>query len=153
MIDTPQIIKTEPQRTAAIHLTVARKDIQKVMGPNLRDLSAAIADQGIAVTGPWFTHHFRTPTDTFDFEICFPVAAEIKPSGDVKPSQLPAATVARTVYRGAYEGLGQAWGELYSWIAAQGRTPGPDLWECYLSGPESSPDPANWRTEFNCPLV
>ena len=26
------------------------------------------------------------------------------------------------------------------------------LWECYLSGPESGSDPAQWRTELNRPL-
>ena len=28
-----------------------------------------------------------------------------------------------------------------------------DLWECYLAGPESGPDPACWRTQLNRPLL
>jgi len=66
---------------------------------------------------------------------------------------LPATTVARTVFQGPYEGLGAAWGEFDAWIVANGHTPGPDLWECYVAGPESSSDPASWRTELNRPLV
>jgi len=27
-----------------------------------------------------------------------------------------------------------------------------DLWEVYVAGPESGPDPATWRTELNRPL-
>jgi hypothetical protein len=27
-----------------------------------------------------------------------------------------------------------------------------DLWELYSVGPQSSPDPATWRTELNKPL-
>lgn len=27
------------------------------------------------------------------------------------------------------------------------------LWECYLTGPASSPDPSTWRTELNKPLT
>lgn len=50
-----------------------------------------------------------------------------------------------------YEGLGAAWGEFGAWIAAQGHTPAPDLWESYVTGPESSPDPATWRTELTQP--
>jgi hypothetical protein len=42
-------------------------------------------------------------------------------------------------------------GEFRDWIAANGQKPAPDLWEIYLSGPESSPDPATWRTELNRP--
>ena len=41
-----------------------------------------------------------------------------------------------------YEGLGDAWGEFGTWIDAEGLTVAPNLWESYVTGPESSPDPA-----------
>ena len=59
----------------------------------------------------------------------------------------------RTVYHGPYEGLGDAWGEFNDWLVAEGHTPAPDLWECYVTGPEANSDPATWRTELNRPLV
>jgi len=90
--------------------------------------------------------------DTFDFEIGVPVTSPISPFGRVQPGHLPAATVARTVYHGPYEGLGPAWAEFDAWITAQGHTPGPDLWECYVAGPELNPDPATFRTELNRPF-
>jgi effector-binding domain-containing protein len=89
----------------------------------------------------------------FAFEIGVPVAAPVAAAGRVKPSRWPAETVARTVYHGDYEGLGPAWGEFQAWIAAEGHTSAPDLWECYVVGPESSPDPADWRTELTRPLI
>ena len=46
-----------------------------------------------------------------------------------------------------------AWGALMAWIAAQGLTPGEGLWECYAAGPETSPNPADWITELNCPVI
>jgi effector-binding domain-containing protein len=153
MLDKPHIAQTAAQATAVIRLTVPRAEIQTVMGPGYRELMAAVAAQGIAPVGPWFTHHLRNPTDTFDFEIGVPVAAPVSAAGRVKPGELRAATVARTVYHGPYEGLAAAWGELMTWIAAQGHTPAPDLWERYVAGPESSLDPAAWRTELNRPLI
>lgn len=153
VLDRPQITQTAAQLTATIHLTIAREEIHKVMGPGISELMAAVAAQGIATAGPIFSYHLRMDPDIFDFEIGVPVTAPITAVGRVKPGQLPAATVARTVYHGAYEGLGGAWGEFMAWIAAEGHTPGPNLWECYLTGPESSPDPANWRTELNRPLI
>jgi effector-binding domain-containing protein len=81
-----------------------------------------------------------------------PVSRAVKPVGRVRPGELPAVTVARAVYRGPYEGLPRAWPELDAWIAAQGRQPGASLWEVYTTGPESSPDPAAWRTQLNRPL-
>ena len=153
MIDTPHIVQTAAQPTAAIRLTVPRAEIRTVMGPGYSELMAAVAAQGIAPVGPWFTHHLRMDPDVFDFEICVPVATRVAGAGRVQPGELRAATVARTLYRGSYEGLAAAWGELMRWIAAQGHTPAPDLWERYVAGPEAGPDAAAWRTELNRPLV
>ena len=153
MLDKPQIVQTAVQLTAIIHLTIPREEIQNVMGPGLGELMAAVAAQGLAPSGPWFTHHLKMDPNTFDFEIGVPVNAPVAAAGRVKAGQLPAATVARTVYHGDYEGLGSAWGEFGDWITANGHTPGLDLWECYIAGPESNPDPATWRTELNRPLT
>ena len=153
MLFRSQITQTAAQLAAVIRLTIPRDQIRNVMGPGLAELMAAIAAQGIAPAGPWFSHHLRMDPDIFDFEISVPVTAPVAPTGRVLPSRLPARTVTRTVYHGAYEGLGAAWGEFDAWIAAQGHKPAPDLWECYVAGPESDPDPATWRTELNRPLI
>lgn len=71
----------------------------------------------------------------------------------MQPGELPAAKVARAIYSGGYEGLPGAWGEFSSWIKANGLKQADDLWELYSVGPQSSPDPANWRTELNRPLM
>ena len=152
MLDQPQITQTEAQPTAVIRITVPRAEIQDVMGPGYTELMETLAAQGISPTGPWFNHHLRMDDALFDFELGVPVASPVTPTGRVQPGELPAATVARTVYHGPYEGLGAAWGEFGDWIGAQGLSPCPDLWEVYLSGPESSDDPGAWRTEFNRPL-
>jgi effector-binding domain-containing protein len=89
----------------------------------------------------------------FDFEVGIPVTAPIAATGRVRPGHLPGATVARTVHHGPYEGLASAWAELEAWITAAGHTPAPGLWERYIAGPESAPDPATWRTELNRPLT
>jgi effector-binding domain-containing protein len=153
MLDKPRIVQTDAQLTAIIRLTIPRTEIRNVMGPAIAEVMAAVAAQGIAAAGPVFSHHLRMEPDTFHFEIGVPVKRAVGTAGRVKASQLPAATVARTVYHGDYEGLGLAWGEFGAWIAAEGHTPAPDLWECYVAGPESSPDPATWRTELNRPLT
>jgi effector-binding domain-containing protein len=152
MLDTPEITQTAAQLTAKLRLTIPREDIRQVMGPGIQEVMETIKAQGIAPTGPWLTYHLSLAPDIFDFEICVPVAVSVVPKGRVVAGELPAATVARTVYQGDYEGLGEAWGEFRDWIEANGHTPGPNLWERYLIGPESSPDPSSWRTELNRPL-
>ncbi len=150
---TPEIVQSPAQLMASIALVVPRNQIQIVMGPGIQEVFATLAAQGVAPAGAWFTHHLRTPSDVFDFEICVPVSRAITPAGRVKPGQLRAAKVARTIYRGPYEGLGNAWGEFRQWIDQQGHKRAEDLWECYVKGPEAGSNPAEWQTQLNQPLV
>ncbi len=153
MIETPHISKTNDQMTAMIRLTIPRSEIQEVMQPALIELMEVLQDQGLPAAGPWFTHHLRMDPEVFDFEVCIPVNAPIIPTRRVEQGLLPASRIARTIYHGPYEGLADAWPEFIDWIEEQNLTPAPDLIECYLTGPESSPNPEDWRTEFIRPLV
>jgi effector-binding domain-containing protein len=153
MIETPQIIETTALPMAFLPLKVPASEIRNVMIPGLNEVKAALAAQGVAETGPWFTHHLRKPKDTFEFEICVPVSAPIVAAGRVQPGAWPAMKLVRTVYHGDYSGLGGGWGEFETWIAKTGYKTAEDLWERYLTSMEAGPDPANWRTELNRPLV
>jgi effector-binding domain-containing protein len=152
MIDTPQIVQTTDQHTAVIHLTIPRADIQKEMGPAIAELMEVVSAQGIGPAGPWLSHHLKMSPDIFDFEVAVPVLAPVTPTGRVTRGRLPATRAMRTTYAGGYEGLGNAWGELQAWVAAEGHTTGTDLWEVYRVGPESSQNPADWRTDLYQPL-
>jgi effector-binding domain-containing protein len=152
MIATPQVIQTRAQAAATIHLTVPRSEMMKVFGPAVGELMAALATQGVSPIGAVFAHHLKMSPDVFDFEVGVRVSAPVKATGRVKPGELPAAKVARTVYSGPYEGLPAAWGEFDKWMRANGHAQAADLWELYSVGTQSTPDPADWRTELNRPL-
>ena len=146
MIEPLRILQTPPQHTASIAIRVPREEIRHVMGPGLAELKAAVAAQNIAVTGPWFTHHFRNPGEVFDFEICLPVATPVAPAGRVQPGQWSAMKIAQTTYHGGFEGLGSAGCEFIGAIKAAGHQAADGLYESYAVGPETSFDPAAWRT-------
>lgn len=148
MIETPTLTTVEPQATAVIRLTIPRCEIQNVMGPGIQELMAVVGAQGIGPKGAWFSHHLRIDPDVFDFEIGVPVYAPVTPAGRVVAGQLPGGKAAHTVLHGGYEGLGQGWGEFIAWIQAQGLTASAGIWEQYSKGPESSPNPADWRTDL-----
>ena len=152
MLDPPEMLMTNEQRTAVIHITVPRTDIQSVMETAIREILTTMTVQGVHPAGPLFSYHLKRPTDIFDFEVGFPVKTEITPDGRVKSSKLPAAKAVRTIYHGGYEGLGAAWGELFQWIKTKGLNAQGSLWECYISGTETNPDPATWATELNAPI-
>ena len=153
MIDPPKVTQTPVRQTAIIRLTIPRDEIQSVMSPAYSELMDTVAAQGVEHDGAWFSHHLRMDPGVFDFEVGVPVKAPVAAAGRVQPGQLPAATVAQTVYHGGYEGLGDAWGELDAWVAAEGLSPRGDLWEYYVAGPETNSDPTTWRTELNRPLA
>ena len=153
MLSTPEIVQTSAEQAAVIRLTIARSEMMKQFGPALGELMAALAAQGIESVGAVFAHHLKMSADTFDFELGVRTASPVRPAGRVQASELPAAKVARTVYSGPYEGLASAWGEFTGWIKANGHRQAEDLWEVYTTGPQSSPDPASWRTELNRPLL
>ena len=152
-LDNPHIAQSEAQPAAIIRLTIPREEIRHVMGPGHSEVRAVIAAQGIAAAGPWFSHHLRMDPDIFDFELGVPVTKPVSAAGRVKAGQLPDGKVAQTVYHGPYEGLHAAWEEFDNWIKAEGHTPAPNLWERYLTGPESDPDASQWSTELNRPLM
>ncbi len=148
----PVVIDSERHTAAVIHLKIPRNQIQTELPPAIQELMAAAAGQGLRIVGPLFTHHLTTSPTDFDFEAGFPVSAPVKPQGRVKPGELPAARIARSEYRGGYEGLYDAWRQFGEWMNVQGLKGRGDLWERYLAGPESSADPATWRTELCLPL-
>jgi len=161
MIEPPRIVEADAQAAAVIHVTTPRDRIQEVMGPAIHEVIDAVSDQGVGPAGPVFAHHLSMPTGKFDFEVGVPVTGPVTPTGRVKPGQLPAATAVQTVYQGPHEGLHEAWREfgeraereLGDRLRAEGLRPGDTLWERYVAGPETSPDPGSWRTELNRPLV
>lgn len=153
MIEPPLIAEAPALHTAVIRLHVPRSEMRHVVAPALQELRVALASQGVAPSGPWFTHHFRMSPEEFDFEIGFPVEAHVRASGRVTASRLPAARIAKTSYTGPYEGLPMAWAEFTDWLTSHGYKPSSSLRESYVTGPESSPDPQTWRTELVRPLV
>lgn len=153
MIDTPQLIETTAQFVAKIHLTVPRNEIRSAMGTGVSELMAAVKAQGIGPAGPLFEHHLKTDPLTFDFELCVPVTSPVVATGRVEGGRTSSVKVVGTIYHGGYEGLGAAWQAFNTWLAANGFQYAPDFYQRYLAGPESSPDPANWRTELSRPLA
>jgi effector-binding domain-containing protein len=152
MLATPQVIQTIAQAAAIIHVAVPRKDMMKVFGPAAGELMATLAAQGVAPISAIFAHHLTMSPDTFNFELGVLVSKPVRAEGRIKSGELPAAKVARTVYSGPYEGLPAAWSEFDKWMRTNGHEPAADLWELYSVGPQSTPDPADWRTELNRPL-
>lgn len=152
MLGTPHISQTVEQNTACIDLVIPRTKMMEVFGPAVDELVATLTAQGMPPAGSAFSHHFRMSPDMFHFEVGFVTAAPITPAGRVKPGRWPAQEVAHAVYYGHYDGLASAWSQFNAWMETNKLSQAEDLWEHYVAGPHSNPDPATWRTELYRPL-
>ncbi|MFO0723081.1 MAG: GyrI-like domain-containing protein [Myxococcota bacterium] len=153
MIEAPELVELPIQPVARIHLDIPSSEIRSVMGPGIREIYETLGAQGIKPAGAWLTHHLQKPGERFVFEICVPIAGNLKPSGRVEPGNLRATKAARALYTGPYEGLGNAWGQHLRAIEAKGWKTAEDLWEVYLVGPESTQDESKYQTELVRPLL
>jgi effector-binding domain-containing protein len=153
VIETPQLVDAPMQLVAIVHIETPRTKMQQVMGPGIGEVMSAVKAQGIGPSGPWFAHHLKMTPDAFDFDICVPVSSPVSAVGRVKSWQRPALKVVRTLFHGPYEGLGAAWHEFSKWTEAKGYKTAGDLYECYMVGPETSVDSADWRTELSRPVI
>lgn len=149
MITTPEVITTKETITAAIPLVIPGRDMPKYIDPAIQEIIKVITDQGINIVGLMFSYHHRRPSDTFDFEIGFPVSKPIKEEGRVINSKLPSVKVVRSVYQGPYEGLAQAWPTLQKWVRENGHGETGKFWESYLNNPNEVKSPSEYRTELN----
>lgn len=153
MIQTPQITTTPAQHTATIPMKIPRDQMMHLFGPAVEELVKELTAQGLAPQGSAFAHHFKMTPGIFDFEVGFVTEKPVQPAGRVQPGQWPEQKVASTSYHGPYEGLPDAWGEFTAWMESRGLAQAEDLWEHYVAGPHTSPDPAHWRTDFYRPLT
>ncbi len=149
MITTPEVLDTTAQPAAMIHLVIQRSEMARYMDPAIQEILEVLADQGVAPSGPMFSYHLRRPSDTFDFQIGFPVSGAIQPAGRVVNGELPAKKVVRAVHQGPYEGLAQGWQSLEEWVRQQGHGGTGRFWERYLTNPAEVKSPSEYRTELN----
>lgn len=149
MITPPELITTKEIITAVIPLVISGRDMPRYMDPAIQEVIKAITGQGIKITGPMFSYHHRRPSDTFDFEIGFPVAKVIKEDGRVINSKLPTVKVVRSVYQGPYEDMAQAWGAVQQWVRQNGHGETGRFWESYMNNPDEVQDPKEYCTELN----
>ena len=149
MITQPEVIITKESATAVIPLVIPGRDMPKYMDPAIQEIIKVLTDQGLQPAGPMFSYHKRRPSDTFDFEIGFPVTKAIKEEGRVINSKLPSVKVVRSVYQGPYEGLAQAWPALQKWVRENGHGETGRFWESYLNNPNEVKSPNEYRTELN----
>jgi effector-binding domain-containing protein len=87
-----------------------------------------------------------------DVEAGFPVAVPVRSDGTVQAGALPAGRVVQADHLGSYDSLRETYEAIERWMGEHGLEPADEMWEVYLSGPETDSDPASWRTHVVWPV-
>lgn len=151
-IRNPEITTIEPRPTAVVIGTMKMAELGNFFDSSYHRVAEALQRQGVTPHEA-FGFYPRMPTDSIEVEVGFTTSEPISPDGDVVASQLPGGEIVHATYVGAYEGLSGAYGELIEWLQAQGRQPGPAMWEVYVTEPTPDADPNSMVTEVYWTLV
>lgn len=152
--DTVEIERiTVASRTVlGVRETVQPEDLSEFFGRAFERAQSAIRDQGAIVAGPPVAVYRGDPEHGFDVLAGFPVMGAVQGSAGVEVTELPSGQAIAAIHIGSYDAMGETYATVTSWMQDRHLTPAEPMWEEYLAGPETSPDPAGWRTRIVFPL-
>jgi effector-binding domain-containing protein len=147
-----RIIECPQQPTAAVRDQVPMTELTDFFSRAFEQTMALLQAQGLHPVGAPFGKYYGQPSDTVDVEAGFPVATAITPSGVVVAGTLPGGRAVSAVHVGPYDTMTSTYAKIEDYFAEHDLTPGPVMWECYLTDPAAEPDPARWQTEICWPI-
>ena len=150
------LVEREAQPYAAIARSVNMEEMVAALPECWPRVFGWLAEQGQAPAGAPFIRYVSVDmaADVMELEIGIPTAMLCEPGDGVMTGQFPAGTYVRLIHTGSYDDLMAANDSLQQQALAGGHSLAAEglNWdarlECYLTDPESEPDPARWQTEL-----
>jgi effector-binding domain-containing protein len=147
-------IKDVPEQPALLVRERIRLDrLSDAIRTGLEEVAAQLRAEGIAPAGPPFVLYTSMEDGVVDVEIGGPVEGEARGAGRVEYSVLPAATMLTYRHQGHYQELGRVHQALWELVEREGVTVDGAPREVYVTDPEEVPDPAEWVTVIQFPIV
>ncbi|TFC01699.1 AraC family transcriptional regulator [Cryobacterium adonitolivorans] len=146
-------VELEPRTLLGVHERVMMADLTEYFGRAFEVSAAALAAQGLAPAGPPVALYHGMPTDSIDVTAGFPIVGPAQATAGVVVTELPAGAAIASIYTGPYDGMTRTYDQIAAWLREHNLTPRVDMWEEYLAGPETNPDPATWQTRIVFPLA
>jgi effector-binding domain-containing protein len=151
MIKDIKIADIAPQRAMAIRETVSNEAIANVMGEFFGEVIGYMTSHNIQPLGPPFAYYYSYDQNTTDMEVGFPCSETKKGEGRVKATTIPGGKVVTAVHIGPYDKLVDSYNEMLRWMSEHSLKPKKEMWERYLTSPESMQDTSQHITELFWP--
>jgi AraC family transcriptional regulator len=149
---TIEVSEIEPQDTLSVTVHATPSTVGASFQQAMGVLSQYVQSLGVAAGAPGPFARYHTWGDDVEMEVGAVVQDDAPGNETVKRGTLPGGKVARTIHQGPYSGLQQAYSALESWMKDNGVQPAGPPWEVYLTDPQETPDPADYRTEVIWPI-
>lgn len=147
------IVELSEQPTACIRETRQMSELHEFFHRAFSGIPAAVAQQGAQVVGPPYALYRGRISQEVDVEGGFPIAGSFTPTAEVGAGTLPAGRAVTTMHIGPYETLHESYARLEAYLHEQGLAPADQVWEVYLTDPQSEPDTSKWQTALFWPLA
>lgn len=128
---------------------VAENEIGFKIGESFLKMDEFLKSNQHQTTG----YPFTMWTDPSNFNVCMPIAAEIKVSKDIKLGKSEASKALIVKYYGAYEGVQPVYMAMNDYVKSKNLKPSGAPREVYVSDPMMEKDTAKWLTEIIFPVV
>ncbi|MFD3706384.1 MerR family transcriptional regulator [Nocardia sp. NPDC058658] len=151
--------RTEPAFTAlTVTDEVERAAIAEWCGTAFEQLYTILLEAGVdpgGVAGATYSNEFFTESNgAVTAYVPLPPGADFAPVPGFTVSDFPARRFAVAVHEGAFEDFDRTYGALGSHVAEHGAAlPDQPVRERYLVGPDSTDNPATYRTEVCWPIT
>jgi effector-binding domain-containing protein len=142
------LVETKEQDYLGIREVVEVSAIPTKMGELFGELFGFIGKKGIQPVGPPFAYYYSFSPKKIDMECGVPVSKSMGAEGRVQTGKLPSGNALRAVHIGPYDRLEETYNAMMAYAKEMDLDLEETMWECYLTDPESEPDPSKWRTEI-----
>lgn len=150
----PEVVTLPPMTVAVLRETAPMDALPQFFKRAYVAVGASLASRGIRISGPPMGIYHGMPTETADVSAGYPIEGEIDAPDGVHTETLPGGRAAQLLHVGLYDTLDQSYAKLVSWMTEQGLTPGPLIWETYLTeAPGAGGDPESTQTRITWSLL
>lgn len=149
-----RIQEVEQYPIAAVGMVIPWGQFSEVLGPTFGEIATHLAGTGVAMAGaPLVLYHGMDVTTSgeegdVELEIAIPVATPLVENERVKNSMVPGGIAAYTAHLGPYEEVSGAYQAIQAWLQKFGHESAGMCWEVYMTDPDETPDPADYRTDI-----
>lgn len=153
-----EIADTVPGTVLELRRAIRPEQIGNDIGAGLAELYSKVEATGLHPAGPPSVTYLdpMLPGHPMNVDIGVPIVpgtGHVDLDEGVRLVGRHSRPTARTVHHGDYAGINAAYQALEEWLLGHGyRSAGPPI-ETYLVGPNTTPDPAGYRTEVSIPVV